>query len=240
MAENAKRVAPPYASFSAYLNFNNKLRDTAIPSRIDPSVFGNASGSVSYSIIAALKSLKLINAEGAPTAQFTAFVIASDEDRKPLMQTILKEGYPTLWGGAINVATVSSGQFDEHIRSEYEAKGSTVDKVASFFIAAATFADIELSPHLKARKATKPSASSSKSKRQRKVSEDAVETAGKPPILASPTITDMALEYKLVDLMREDGIETDERAAIWTLLQYLTAKAKKAAPEKKTAVDPFS
>lgn len=61
-----------------------------------------------------------------------------------------------------------------------------------------------------------------------------------PPPPLPPQITDTALEYKLVDLMREDGIESDERDAIWTLLQYLTAKAKKAAPDKKTAVDPLS
>lgn len=44
------------------------------------------------------------------------------------------------------------------------------------------------------------------------------------------SMTDKALEYKLVDLMKDDGIEAEERSAIWTLIQYLTAKAK-AAPK---------
>lgn len=39
-------------------------------------------------------------------------------------------------------------------------------------------------------------------------------------------ITDIALEYKLVDLMKQDGVGDEERAAIWTLIQYLTRKSK--------------
>lgn len=39
-------------------------------------------------------------------------------------------------------------------------------------------------------------------------------------------ITDKALEYKLVDLMKDSDIGDDERAAIWTLIQFLTKRAK--------------
>ena len=84
----------------------------------------------------------------------------------------MKVGYPTLWSGSINLASTTAGQFDEHIREEYDVKGSTVDKVATFFIAAAKFSELAISPHLAARKPTASSASSNKSKKQRKV-EDA-------------------------------------------------------------------
>ena len=60
MADKPVRHSPPYATFASFITFLNKLRETQVPSRIDPSVFGNASGSLSYSIIAALKSLKLL------------------------------------------------------------------------------------------------------------------------------------------------------------------------------------
>ena len=113
MAEKTVTHSPPYATFASFMNFLNKLRETQIPSRIDPSVFGNASGSLSYSIIAALKSLKRISAEGLPTSEFVNFVRATDEDRKPMMLTILKVGYPTLWAGAINLSSTTAGQFDE-------------------------------------------------------------------------------------------------------------------------------
>jgi hypothetical protein len=172
-------------------------------------VFGNASGSLSYSIIAALKSLKLISAEGVHSNEFIAFVKADDETRKPMMLNILKAGYPTLWNGSIDLKGATAGQFDEHIRQEYDAKGSTVDKVATFFIAAAKYSDLTISSHLAARKPTASSASSSKSKRQRKASEPEAEGGGNgtaTQTVTTATMTDKALEYKLVDLMKEDGV----------------------------------
>jgi hypothetical protein len=229
MSDKPAKTSPPYASFAAFINFINKLRETTVPHRIDPSVFGGASGSVVYSIIAALKSLKLIGADGVTTATFSEFVKASDEDRKPLLLKILREGYPTLWGGSIDLMTATAGQFDEHMRVEYDAKGSTVDKVASFFLAAAKAAGLPISPHLAARKATANSASSAKSKRQRKAQEaDNGGDVGKPPPPPpnNGTISDKALEYKLVDLMKDEAIGDTERSAIWTLIQYLTAKSK--------------
>jgi hypothetical protein len=70
MNEKAKQIKPPYATFGSFIGFLNKLRDTTIPNRIDPSVFGNASGSISYSVIAALKSLGLIDEAGTPSSTF--------------------------------------------------------------------------------------------------------------------------------------------------------------------------
>lgn len=239
MAEKSAGYSPPYATFASFMNFLNKLRETQIPSRIDPSVFGNASGSLSYSIIAALKSLKLISVEGVPTPEMIAFVRASDDDRKPLMQEILRAGYPTLWNGSIDLSSTTAGQFDEHIRQEYDVKGSTVDKVASFFIAAAKFSDFSISPHLAARKPTASSASSSKSKKQRKVDQsEGEETNGNawkenPPAV----ITEKALEYRLVDLMSDAMEEPEVMQAIIKVVTFLKAKdaARKNAATKTAA-----
>src|SRR5690606_36262897 len=61
-------------------------------------------------------------------------------------------------------------------------------------------------------------------------------TQKNPPPPTGDHISDKALEYKLIDLMREPGVGQQEREAIWTLVQYLTAKAtKKAASEQPTA-----
>jgi len=235
LTEKTKNQSPPYATFPSFLNFINKLRETQVPSRIDPSVFGNASGSVSYSIIAALKSLGLIRADGTPEPRFIDFVKADDEARKGIMESIIALGYPTLSQGSINIRTTTAGQFDEHIREAYDVKGSTVDKVATFFIAAAKYAGMEISPHLAARKPTASSAASAKSRRQRKAGDIPPEPPLFSPPPPAPAMSDKALEYKLVDLMKEDDIEEAERSAIWTLIQYLTKREKKAAPRVKTA-----
>lgn len=231
MAEKTATHSPPYATFASFINFLNKLRETQVPSRIDPSVFGNASGSLSYSIIAALKSLKLISAEGLPTVEFINFVRASDEDRKPMMLEILKAGYPTIWGGAIDLSSTTAGQFDEHIREEYDVKGSTVDKVAAFFIAAAKYCDLSISPHLAARKPTASSASSNKSKKQRKVDDDNGGN-GAGAYVPPPPITEKALEYRLVDLMTEAMGDQEVMEAIIKVVTFL--KARDAAEKKAT------
>ena len=80
MNDKPKSLTPPYSTFSAFINFLNKLRDTGVETRIDPSVFGNVSGTISYSIISTLKFLKLIDESGTPSPQFIALVNASDEE----------------------------------------------------------------------------------------------------------------------------------------------------------------
>lgn len=222
MADQPKLQCPPYATFSAFINFLNKLRDTTIPSRIDPSVFGNASGSISYSIIAALKVLKLIGPDGVPSQAFIDLVDADDEGRKPLLRAAMSAAYPSLFDGSIDISKATSGQFDEHLRSRYDAKGSTIDKVASFFIAAANYTDTPLSQLVKDRKPVASSASSGKSRKQRKQAQDA--DTQNPPPPHPPAMSDKALEYKLVDLLKDTGIEEAEREAVWVLVQYLARK----------------
>ncbi len=232
MAEKQSKKPPPYATYSAFVNFINSLRDIDIPSRIDPSVFGKASGSLTYSIISALKSLGLIDGTGVPTEIFVRLVKASDADRKPIWQEVLKSAYPTLWGGKIDLKTATAGQFDEHIREEYEVKGSTIDKVATFFISAANSSGVPLSVHLKARKQIASSSTSKKTPKQRKsTGEDGGAGNGEKPnsITNTDAISDKALEYKLVDLMKDNEIGDEQRTAIWTLIQYLTSKVKNKA-----------
>jgi hypothetical protein len=232
MAEISKYPCPPYATFSPLLNFLNKLRDTQVPSRIDPSVFGNASGSLSYSVIAALKVLKLITSEGTPTGAFVALVNADDDARKALLRDSLPIAYPTFFDGTFDIKKATAGQFDEHIRDRYEAKGSTIDKVAAFFIHAANYADVEISQLIKDRKAISSSATSGKSRKQRKQAQEetGVGAAGAGGAkVTPPTPASQPLEYQLVDLLKDDDITDEESGAIWTLVRFLTTKKKKAA-----------
>lgn len=233
MADQTKFQCPPYATFSAFINFINKLRDTTVPSRIDPSVFGNASGSISYSIIAALKVLKLIGADGVPTRTFIDLVNEDEEHRKPLLRAAMAQAYPSLMDGSFDITNGTAGQFDEHIRDRYEAKGSTIDKVASFFIAAANYTDLPLSQLIKDRKPLSPSASSGKSRKQRKQADDPF--ASLPQVSLTPPVTEKALEYKLVDLMSEALDDSEVMQAIIKVVTFL--KTREAAKQKKTATD---
>lgn len=220
MADKAQNLSPPYASFPAFINFLNKLRETTIPGRIDPSVFGKASGSIAYSILASLKFLKLISADGTPLPQFIALVNAADDERKPMLREMIQAGYPSLWDGSLDVTKATAGQFDEHIREEFDVKGSTVDKVATFFIQAAKAADLTISPHLAARRPVAGSASAGKSRKQRR--SDAAEIDAPSATPTPPPAAAKALEYQLIDLMKREGIGDAEQEAIWTLVRFLT------------------
>lgn len=224
MSEKSKGGPPPYATYSSFISFINKLRDTAIPSRIDASVFGNASGSQTYSIIATLKFLKLIDSNGAPLPALAKLVTADDEDRKAQMATLIKDGYPSFFT-EIDLEKATSGQFDEHIRETFDSSGSTVDKIAGFFIAAATYAGISMSPLIKARKLVATSPAAGKSKKQRKASSDGDDDENPPYIPPTPAEV-KALEYQLIDLMKTPGIGAEEQAAIWKLVQFLTTSKK--------------
>jgi hypothetical protein len=229
MNESPKQLSPPYATFSAFINFLNKLRDTGVPSRIDPSVFGNASGSLSYSIISALKFLKLIDESGTPSQQLIDLVGAADDARGLRLNAIIKTSYPSLFKPPVHLTSMTAGQFDEHMRQEYGVSGSTVDKVALFFIAASKIAEIPISAHLLNRKPIATSSSAKKSAKQRRggADEETGDEDFSPP--AQPATT-KALEYQLIDLMSEPDIDDQVKQSIWSLVQFLMArKAKRAA-----------
>lgn len=231
MNDRAKKLSPPYATYGAFSSFINKLRDTGVPSRIDPSVFGNASGSVSYSVIAALKALKLIDDDGRPRAEFVRYVSAPDDERGQILASIVRAGYPSLFGGDIDLSRATAGEFDEHIRKEFEVNGSTVDKVASFFLSAAVQAGIELSPHLKARKPVSASTSSKKSAKQRKRETESGPSEDGAPASPSNQISEKALEYRLVDLMSEAIADPEVMAAIIKVITFLKTKDS-SAPQR--------
>ncbi|MEL6283813.1 MAG: DUF5343 domain-containing protein [Pseudomonadota bacterium] len=222
MAEKQKKPSPPYATFGSFVSFLNKLRETSIPSRIDPSVFGNVSGSVSYSVISSLKYLNLIDEDGRPTNEFVALVNAPDDNRQALIASVVRNGYPSLFSSQIDLTKATAAEFDEHVRSEFGIQGSTVDKVAAFFIAAAKAAAIEISPHLTARKPIYASPTSRKSAKQRKRDDDADKQTPPPPPVQQ--ISEKALEYRLVDLMTEAAGQQQVMNAIITVITFLKTK----------------
>lgn len=226
MTDPAKQLSPPYATYGQFVGFLNKLRETSVPSRIDPSVFGNASGTA-YSIISALKFLKLIDESGAPSKELIGLVDAKDDERGPLLKPIIQKGYPSLFKAPVHLTSMTAGQFDEHVRNEFGATGSTVDKVALFFTAACKAADIPLSTHLLNRKPIATSSTAKKSAKQRRRDGGEEADGEETPSFEATPATSKALEYQLIDLMKEPDIDDSVKASIWSLVQYLMARKAK-------------
>lgn len=223
MADDTHSVAPPYATYKQFINFLNGLRETTVPQRIDRSVFGSMSGGTAYSLLSALKFLKLIDDSGSPSGFFRKMVEADDIERKNLTAALLRHCYPTFFDGKIDLSQASSGQFDDHIREQFGSKGSTIDKQALFFLNAAEDAGIALSAHLKARRPTASSPASRKRPAARKQETSAV--GG--PSTARAVEPKRALSHILTDLLDVNDMTEDEMEAVWTLLRY--QKRKEAA-----------
>lgn len=158
----AKSVLPAYVSFAAFTNFLNKLRDTGVPSRIDRSLMGSASGSLISSVLAALRSFELIDEAQRPTDAMRTLVMASDEGRKEVFKELFEKGYSFLTGDPdFHLETATTAQLTQKFRDQ-GMSGSTVTKSIAFFLALAKAADVKVSPHMKAPPAPKSNGKSTK------------------------------------------------------------------------------
>ena len=235
MAEKSENLSPPYCTFGSFINFINDLRETGIPPKIDSTVFGTKSGGTIYSILAALKSLKMTNEDGVPTQRLSEFVASDENSRKRLMREILEDCYDPLFGDKIDLKTASAGQFNDTLRDEYQISGSTIDKVASFFLSAAKMADVEISHFLQKRKAIASSPSSRRSTKQRSRSAEQKDNGSNGS--SDQVIVNAApkkLQYQLIDLMAEPDFPDDIKDSIWKLVQYLTMREAKNSASTET------
>jgi hypothetical protein len=158
-----KKMTPPLVSYTSYVTFINELREHgSLPARIDKTLMPKASGSQIAGMLAALKYLGQIDDSGTPTDQFKKFVLATDDDRKELLSSILKERYSFIFiDNNFDLERATSGQMAEKFRS-LDITGSTVTKTIAFFLAAAKEAGVGVSKHIKPPPAPKPSSNGKK------------------------------------------------------------------------------
>ncbi len=218
-------VKPPYTSYSRFIKHFRKMKEDGVPAKVDASIFGNASGSFVYGMLRAYEFLRLIDSNGTPTVVFNELVDSSEDDakRRQLISNTIREAYTPLFGEEIDLASATQGQFDKIIRDEYDVSGSTVDKVAAFFLAAAKDAEIPISVYLQKRKLSGPKKSNQKSKPSKKPDNSSQETS-KGQNSTPQKISEKALEYKLVDLMTEAAGDPEVMAAIIKIVTWLKTK----------------
>lgn len=121
------------------------------------------SGGAQVQILQALKYLRLIDANGAPTDKLPTLVTSEGADFQKALRLVLTEAYPFLGDSSFNLQTASPKMLDDEFAKL--AGGDTVRKCVTFFIPAATAAGIALSPHIKQPK--KRTTSNGKTKKSR-------------------------------------------------------------------------
>ena len=168
MTEDSKQKTP-YVPWTTYLNFLNETSASSVglPPVVDRSILSNYSGSVQSILTTALRATGMTDDLDAPTQRFVRYAEASSEAaKKALIKEGLEEAFPYMFNGNFNLIQATPAQFDEQLRSKGSVSGSTLDKAANFFMAAAEYTDIAIGPYLKKRK---PSAK--KARRQKKPAE---------------------------------------------------------------------
>ena len=134
---------PPYSSFTTVRNLIERMEREGVPSRIDNSYLVGMAGGTQNQVKHALRSMGLIDEDGRTSPQL-AELAKNTESRKVLLGDLLRERYEPLV--ALD-ESATKGQLDEALRG-YGLNGATARKAASFFVAAAMYAELPLSPHI--------------------------------------------------------------------------------------------
>ena len=104
------------------------------------------SNQVRYQTLKALQSLGLIDGEGGLTKSFSELIDAKD-DLPAAVRAIIKRSYPE----AVELGAKNGTQLQlEEVFRAYGVSGSTARKAIAFFLKAAEYAGIPMSPHFRA------------------------------------------------------------------------------------------
>jgi hypothetical protein len=136
------KFVPPYISFSQLENVLERMRNEGVPARVDRSYLGSWSGSAQAQFLKAARSLELLDEHGRPTDTLK-HLVSTPEKRPDVIGSLLRSKYPDALALGQDA---TQAQLDEVFRSYDGISGSTTRKAISFYLHAARFAGIPLSP----------------------------------------------------------------------------------------------
>jgi hypothetical protein len=231
MSESTSSPKPPYVPFGTFKSFIEGFRDVGLPDVIDRSLMQKLSGTVQSMLASALRSMGFIDAQSRPTERFRKYISGQVAEQREAIGDGLKECYSAVFAHSTPPQKMTQGQFDKALRDEYDFVASTLDKAASFFLAACTEAGLEVSQHLAKRRATATRKRKEKAERVEKYDPAMAEDQNKNANAGSsnPKVADLSkpLPYQLLDLLKERDFAEEYKPAVWQLVQYLMEREKK-------------
>lgn len=135
---------PPYLPFSSFMTALDRLAQ-AIPNVITKEVFPSHSGLLQGQVLGALKFFDLIDKNGIPKGDRLERLALEKEvhERRANVRTLLKSSYVDII--KLDLRKLSPSQLDAAF-SAYGVSGDTKKKAKTFFVTAAKFAELNLSP----------------------------------------------------------------------------------------------
>jgi hypothetical protein len=144
---NTDKGAPVYLSFKTFQSAVQSLRTHGLPDKLDRTAWQSRSGSEQSQIISGFKFLRLIdeNELTQPSLRKLADTVENSKEEKQVLGDILRDRYDGVF--ALNLKTATPLQLADVIGA-YGATRSTRDRAVRFFIKAASYCDVEMSPRL--------------------------------------------------------------------------------------------
>jgi hypothetical protein len=178
--ENGLKRSAAHLPFKTFLSIIVFLATHGIPHRIDRSVFRQFSGATATQAFIGLRFLGLMDDDGVPTAMLATLVNADDDQRRVLLGDLLRKAYPALF--ELDLTKATAAQFEQALGSNYNVSGSTRTKAARFFLSAAEYAGVPVSPFME--RAKGPATPGTPRRRRA-----AAAPKGKIPLVAAPVVT---------------------------------------------------
>ncbi|OGO07329.1 MAG: hypothetical protein A2Y92_03585 [Chloroflexi bacterium RBG_13_57_8] len=160
--EKGRKHLPPYVSYRTFRNFLDRLQQR-LPSRIDRSYWGELlSGSTGTQLMAALRFLDLIDANGKPTEPLKPLVNARGETRAQLLRDVTTRAYSFVLKSNIDIESATYSQLEEAFNNAFQLAGDVKRKCVKFFIAISGDAGMTISPFITKRTRTAHSGTGAK------------------------------------------------------------------------------
>ena len=148
VTDKGRKHLPPYVSYRTFLNFIGSLQQR-VPSRIDRSFWGDMlSGSTGTQLMASLRFLRLIDANGKPMERFKLLVSAKGEQRAQLLREIAAEAFDFVLRSSLDLESATYAQLEEVFHNTFQLTDDVSRKCVKFFIAMASDAGMVLSPFI--------------------------------------------------------------------------------------------
>lgn len=129
--EKGRKHLPPYVSYRTFRNFVDRLQQR-LPSRIDRSYWGEVlSGSSGTQLMAALRFLGLIDANGKPLERLRNLAAARGEQRSALMKDIALDSFKFVLNGQIDLESATYSQLQEVFHNTFQVTEDVSRKCAS-------------------------------------------------------------------------------------------------------------
>ncbi len=158
MADSTHGPLPVYLSFSTFRSAVQNLRAHGLPTKLDRSAWGSRSGAEQGQIISALKFMGLIDPEGTTQESLRRLTAVPEDspEEKRLLAELLRSRYQKVF--ELDLASATPKQLTDVI-GDYGVTGATKDRSVRFFVRAAQYCGIPISPRLTARMKSRSAAS---------------------------------------------------------------------------------